>query len=70
MKLSELSSEDQELVRAFVEIAQAECGGSTWNEVEPMLASCWEEAHRQGSRMEWRDIAAYVRSACEDALRS
>ncbi|HEY0661973.1 MAG TPA: hypothetical protein VGD21_11725 [Lysobacter sp.] len=64
MNLINFSLQDQELIRAFFEIARDECGTLDWSEVEPVLASCWERTHRRSSELKWQDVAEYVRSAC------
>ena len=64
MKLGDLSGEDQALVLAFFEIARIECVGNGWTDIEPMLAKCWTDSHRQASQLAWHEVAPFVRSAC------
>jgi hypothetical protein len=64
MNFAKLSVEDQELVRAFFEIAREECGLLSWAEIEPTLAACWNRTHRRSSELKWDDISRYVRDAC------
>ena len=67
MNLIDVSVEDQALVLAFAQIAQAECGEHSWAEVEPLLASCWGKTHRKTSALNWDEIAPYIRTACDKA---
>jgi len=69
MNFNELSVEDQELLRAFIEIARGECGERSWAEVEPTLASYWERSHRKSSELQWQEVAIYVHSACDMVAR-
>lgn len=65
MKLVDLSVEDQELLLALIEIAREEGHADRdWDDIEPILASCWKEAHREASELKWNDVVRYVRTAC------
>mgnify|MGYP003577488756 FL=1 len=65
MKLVDLSVEDQELLLALIEIAREEGNANRdWDEIEPVLASCWKEAHLGASGLKWDDVVRYVRKAC------
>jgi hypothetical protein len=66
VELKDLTPEEQSLVMAFAEIAKDECGGRGWDEVEEVLASCWENAHGEASHLNWVDIAMHIRAACEE----
>lgn len=65
MDLRELSLKDWALVEALSEIAQTECIEHSWAEIEPMLAYCWNKSHRKASALNWAEIAALIRIACE-----
>lgn len=65
MKLVNLSVEDQELLLALIEIAREEGHvGRDWDDIEPVLASCWKEAHLGASELKWDEVVRYVRMAC------
>lgn len=65
MKLVDLSMEDQELLLALIEIAREEGSADRdWDDIEPVLASCWQEAHLGKSELKWDDVVRYVRKAC------
>jgi len=63
MTLADLPAKYHAQVLAFVEIASAERGDRSWGDIEPVLASCWQETHGT-SDLKWDDIAPCVRSAC------
>lgn len=65
MKLDDMTVEDQELILALIEIAR-EAGNADrdWDDIEPVLASCWKESHPGASELKWDDVVRYVRMAC------
>lgn len=66
MGIKDLPPKDAALVEALTEIARVECHEHSWEEVEPMLASCWNDSHRfQPAAMSWQTIAPYIQAACE-----
>ena len=65
MKFAELSAVDQELLLALIEIAREEGNAERdWSEIEPILASCWKEAHPGASELKWDEVVRYVRMSC------
>jgi len=65
MKLVDMSVEDQELLLALIEIAREEGNAEQdWDVIEPILESCWKEAHLGGSELKWDEVVRYVRMAC------
>lgn len=65
MGIKDLPPKDAALVEALTEIARIECGEHSWEEVEPMLAACWNDRHRFQPAMSWQAIAPYIHAACE-----
>jgi hypothetical protein len=56
---------DAFLLDAVLRIAREECRYGQWEEIEPALAASWERL-RQPSSPHWEDVAAQVRTSCED----
>ena len=50
-------------ILALYKIAKEECADGTWEEIEPILATFWAEAHPPPD-LKWEEIAPYVRAAC------
>jgi hypothetical protein len=66
MNIDELSPDDRNRVLAFVEVARAYCRDSTWEQVEPRLTSRWYRKYLGFCAVPWRELAPYIRSACEE----
>lgn len=66
MNIDDLSPDDRNRVLAFVEVARAYCRDSTWEQVEPRLTSRWYRRHLGFCAVPWRELAPYIRSACEE----
>lgn len=64
MTTSELSPENQALLRAFAEVVMAECADRPWEAIEPTLASCWAETFSGRPPVPWASIAPALREFC------
>ena len=64
MELTDLSSEDQALLLAFIDVAREQCGDRSWSELEPLFAQCWEGRQGTQTSLHWRQVSKYVQNAC------
>jgi hypothetical protein len=63
MNIAALPTLYKSQILALYKIAEEECADGTWEEIEPILATFWAEAH-PAPDLKWGEIAPYVRAAC------
>jgi hypothetical protein len=63
MQIAALPTLLKSQILALYKIAKEECADGTWEDIEPILASFWAEAHPPPDP-KWEEVAPYIRAAC------
>ena len=54
---------DAHLLLAILKVAREECAHNTWSQLEPVLASAWEDL-READTPPWDQVVEEIQLAC------